>query len=216
MLDKQMTRYQRVSSRCELNGLQCFLAPGQQQFVTFPEVEGVTLAVGHGAFQNSFVFALQLRKKFLPGGCKESCVQIVHVLQNEENTFVGAGQSGGIPLRGGMDVTMAQFVIEVIQTHFYKIPNILLRVCGNKFTQFAIIIFCTMNQMADFQGIPSCHIIFAANKTAGFVIVIQGLNHRAVGVQIGNREGIQNYHNIDIAGFCCFAAEEAPLKAYLV
>ena len=104
------------------------------------------------------------------------------ILKNKENTFVGAGQSGGIPLRGGMDVAMAQFVIEVIQAHFYKIPNILLRVCGNKFTQFAVVIFCTMNQMADFQGIPSSNIFFAADKASGFVLVIQGLNHRAVGV----------------------------------
>ena len=136
------------------------------------------------------------------------------VLQNEEYALAGKGETGAVFLFAGVYIAVAQLVIEVIQAHFHEIPQIRIRIAGDKVPQFPEMIPGGTQQIPDLQGIPVCQILFAADEAAGFVVTFQGLDQAPVNIHIRRGQPVQNDHDVDIAVFIGLSPQIAALQTH--
>ena len=202
----------RTSCRSFLNVQQCFLAPTKQQFKTFRKIMGCTMVQRNCTFQNSAILSAQQGLEFCLGCNICSLSQVINRLQNIENTFICAGQVRHVPVIFRMNISMANLMIQIVDTQFCKISDITFCIRRHQFPQTSIIVFCAMKQIPDFKWVPICKIRFAANKTAWQIKPFQGPDDFPLLQQIFRAQSIDHNHNVEITAICCFPAEIAALQ----
>ena len=146
-----------------------FLTPTEEQFVALGKIAVITAVVAHQPRQYRVVLPRKLIQQFCFGCGKFSGSQIMQILQNEERSLIGKGQSllRSFPCR--VNVSVADFMVEIIQAQFHEIAEIITGIYRHQFTKNTEIILCTVKEITNLQRIPVCKISFAANKTAGFI-----------------------------------------------
>ena len=119
--------------RNDLKCVQRILAPGKKKLKAFVKVQGSRLVQIQGTLKHGAVHSFQAREQLGLGGDEAAALEIIEILKNKENGFIGSGQGVGVVLGRAMNVAMADFVIEIIQAHFHEIAHVLLGIGGNKF-----------------------------------------------------------------------------------
>lgn len=139
-----------------LNGLQCLLAPGEEQLEALFEIEFGALVHGNGMFQHGLVFAAEQLDQFSLSADELAVSQVMEILEYEEYTLKRAGQAGFAGFGACMDVLVADLVVQIADAELDEISDVMLCEDGDKGPQLTIIVFGAVQKMTDFQGVPFC------------------------------------------------------------
>ena len=87
---------------------------------------------GHCAFQNGPIFAAERLNQLCFGADELTAGQIMEILQDKEHAFIDTWQVGFVGIQICVDIPVADFVVEIADTEFDEVPDVLLVVCGNE------------------------------------------------------------------------------------
>ena len=118
------------------------------------------------AREHGMVYAVEMFEEFC--FCSNECVVIeeIEVLKNEKHTFIGKRKRSNALFQIAMNISMADFVVEIIDAHLNEIADITICIGRNELVQYAVMVLRAVNQMVDFERIPVFKICFAAYETA--------------------------------------------------
>ena len=116
-------------------------------------------------------------------------------------------------LRRCVNVSVANLMVDIVDAQLNKVADIGFCERRNQILQNTEVIFCPIQEVSDFQGIPVHKISPAANKAAGFIRMFHGFNRSSIDFQIVNTEPVNYHHNINITVIRCFPTKIAALQA---